>query len=171
LTLFGLEHDTTPGPGRRCLPRELLAAMQAWRPLFHTHGAISTTRTGAIPVDLLRELLPLVAEMPLVLLCVLRAERQAPAWQIKTTADDAHHHQYLELTLRPLSEAESNELINRLLAVAELPDRLRANILGGKPVLHRGSAARPIDNGVVVPEPAGTRRPPLLARDASLHRL
>src|SRR5919106_283095 len=75
-------------------------------------------------------------EIPLVLLFAMRAERNAPAWQIKTTADEEYGHRYTELVLRPLSDEDGNELINRLLANPELPDSLRSSILeksGGNP--------------------------------------
>jgi tetratricopeptide (TPR) repeat protein len=150
--------------------RELHAAIEAWwRARFADRPTVLVFDDmhwgDAASIALLRELLPLTGEMPMVMLCVMRAERLAPAWQIKTTADDEHHHRYLELILRPLSEAESNELINRLLAVAELPDRLRASILekaGGNPFFIEEVVRALIDNGVVVPEdrpePGGVRR-------------
>jgi tetratricopeptide (TPR) repeat protein len=109
----------------------------------------------AASVKLLLQLLPLVDEMPLVLLFVLRAERHAPAWQLKVAADERYAHRYTELALRPLSEAESSELISRLLAIAELPDRLRASILeksSGNPFFIEEVVRALIDNGVVVRE-------------------
>ena len=159
--LFSLESEggRLPLEGE-AFQRELRAAIEAW---WHARFAAQPTVLvfddmhwgDAASIALLRDLLPLSGEMPLVLLCVMRAERDAPAWQIKTTADGEYHHRYLELILRPLSETESNELINRLLAVAELPEQLRAGILekaGGNPFFIEEVVRALIDNGVVVPE-------------------
>ncbi len=111
--------------------------------------------SDAASVDLLRQLLPLTEDMPLVMLCVMRNERQAPAWQIRNLADDEYRHRYTELALGPLSEAESNELVNRLLANADLPDSLRLSIIekaGGNPYFIEEVVRTLIDSGAVVSE-------------------
>ena len=85
----------------------------------------------------------------------MRAERNAPAWQIKTTADEEYNHRYTELTLRPLSDADGSELVDRLLAKPGLPENLRASILeksGGNPFFIEEVVRTLIDNGVLVPE-------------------
>lgn len=140
--------------------RELCDAIRDWlRARFETQPTVLVFDdmhwADAASVDLLRQLLPLTEEIPLVLLCALRTERQSPAWQIKSVADEEYHHRYTEISLRPLSDAESNELLNRLLAVAELPPRLRANILdkaGGNPFFLEEVVRTLIDSGVVVAE-------------------
>ena len=109
----------------------------------------------AVSIEMLRQLLALTEELPLVLLCALRVERQAQAWQIKTIADERFTHRYTEILLRPLSDAECNELFNRLLAIAEFPPRLRTSILdksGGNPFFIEEVVRTLIDSGVVVPE-------------------
>jgi class 3 adenylate cyclase/tetratricopeptide (TPR) repeat protein len=109
----------------------------------------------AASIEMIRHLIALTDEIPLVLLCALRIERQAPAWQIKIIADEEYHHRYTQIALRPLSDAESNELLNRLLVIAELPDRLRANILeksGGNPFFIEEVVRTLIDSGAVAPE-------------------
>jgi class 3 adenylate cyclase/tetratricopeptide (TPR) repeat protein len=111
--------------------------------------------SDAASIDLIRQLLPLTAEIPLVLICALRVERQAPAWKIKAIADQEFYHRYTEISLRPLSDSDSNELIDRLLAIAELPDSLRASILeksGGNPFFIEEVVRALIENKVVVPE-------------------
>src|SRR5579859_1171880 len=168
--LFGFKREAGAPVEGEAFRRELRAATQAWwRARFASVPTMLVFDdmhwSDAASVALLRELLPLIGEMPLVLMCVLRTERQAPAWQLRNTADEEYHHRYLELSLRPLSEAESNELLNRLLAVAELPDRLRANVLekaGGNPFFIEEVVRALIDSGAVVaedrPVPGGTRR-------------
>ena len=83
-----------------------------------------STVNAELRVGTLEETVTVTGESPIVLLFAMRAERSAPAWQIKTTADEEYNHRYTELVLRPLSEAEGNELINRLLANPDLPEGL-----------------------------------------------
>ncbi|MFN2189161.1 MAG: ATP-binding protein, partial [Candidatus Promineifilaceae bacterium] len=111
--------------------------------------------SDAASIELITHLLPLTGEIGLVIMCAMRVERRAPAWQIKMVSDDQYHHRYTELTLRPLSEAESDELVNRLLAVAEIPDSLRASILeksDGNPFFIEEVVRTLIETDVVVPE-------------------
>ncbi|MEP7359756.1 MAG: adenylate/guanylate cyclase domain-containing protein, partial [Anaerolineales bacterium] len=140
--LFGLESEAgaLPLDGDN-FKRELRDTMEAWwRVRFAgapTVLAIDDMHwSDSASVELLRQLLPLAGELSLVLICIMRVERQAPAWRIKVAADDEHSHGYTELLLKPLSEADSNELLNQLLSNPQLPDRLRASILekaGGNP--------------------------------------
>jgi class 3 adenylate cyclase/tetratricopeptide (TPR) repeat protein len=168
--LFGFKGEGSIPAEGDAFRRELrLATVAWWRARFASVPTILVFDdmhwSDAASVALLRELLPMIDEMPLVLMCVLRTERQAPAWQLRNTAEEEYHHRYLELSLRPLSPAESNELLNGLLAVAELPDRLRANVLekaGGNPFFIEEVVRALIDNGAVIaedrPVPGGTRR-------------
>lgn len=159
--LLGVQSDdgSLPLEGE-AFRQELLEATRAWwRGQFSNRPTVLAFDdihwADAASVALFRQLLALTDELPLVLLCALRTERQAPAWQIKTSADDEFHHGYAEVTLRPLSEAESNELLNRLLAIPEIPDRLRASILeksGGNPFFIEEVVRALIESGAVVPE-------------------
>jgi class 3 adenylate cyclase/tetratricopeptide (TPR) repeat protein len=159
--LFGLETENNGIPmDDETFKRELYEAMYFWwKARFSLQPAVLVfddmhwcDRASA---ELLRQLLPLTGESPLVLLFAMRAERNAPAWQIKTTADEEYNHRYTELALRPLSDAESNELVNRLLADPDLPEGLRASILeksGGNPFFIEEVVRTLIDNGVLVTE-------------------
>ena len=111
--------------------------------------------SDAASIDLLTDLLPLTAEIGLVLIFAMRAERRAPAWQIRNVADEEYHHRYTEVSLGPLSQTESNELLNRLLAIPEIPDSLRQNILeksDGNPFFIEEVVRTLIENEVVIPE-------------------
>jgi class 3 adenylate cyclase/predicted ATPase len=170
--LFGLDGAAGPQPPLEgeAFRRALLEAMQAWwRSRFGRQPTVLVFDdmhwSDASSVGLLLDLLPLTGELPLVVLCALRAERQSPAWRVKTTADETHHHRYLEQSLSPLSNLESNELISRLLAVAELPEALRASIIeksGGNPFFIEEVVRALIDSGAVVaeerPAPGGGRQ-------------
>jgi tetratricopeptide (TPR) repeat protein len=159
--LFGLGNENgRPGLEGEAFKRELFEVMDLWwRVLFSERPTVLVFDdmhwSDSASIELLRQLLPLTGEIPLVLLCALRSERQAPAWQIKMLADEEFQHRYTEISLQPLSEAESNELLNRLLPIAELPDRLRASILekaGGNPFFIEEVVRTLIDSGVVVSE-------------------
>jgi class 3 adenylate cyclase/tetratricopeptide (TPR) repeat protein len=159
--MFGLEPETSGIPmDDETFKRELLEAMHLWwKARFSLQSAVLVFDDmhwcDSASAELLRQLLPLTGESPLVLLFAMRAERTAPAWQIKTTADEEYSHLYTELALHPLSDLESNELVNRLLANPDLPKDLRASILeksGGNPFFIEEVVRTLIDNGVLVAE-------------------
>jgi class 3 adenylate cyclase/tetratricopeptide (TPR) repeat protein len=159
--LFALESESNGPPlDDETFRNELLVAMDEWwRVVFSKRPTVLVFDdmhwSDAASIDLLRQLLPLTGEIPLVLLCAMREERTAPAWQIKTTADEEFRHRYSEINLRPLSVAESNELVNRLLAIPEIPDHLRENILeksDGNPFFIEEVVRTLIDNGAVEPQ-------------------
>lgn len=159
--LFGLDGEQNGQPLEgETFKRELSEAMYAWwRTRFSERPTVLVFDdmhwSDAASIELLRELLPLTAEIGLLLICVMRAERRAPSWQIKVVADEEYNHRYTEVSLRPLSHSESNELVDRLLAVAEIPDKLRNNILeksDGNPFFIEEVVRTLIENGVVIPE-------------------
>jgi class 3 adenylate cyclase/tetratricopeptide (TPR) repeat protein len=158
--LFGLESNGALPLEGDAFKHELFEAVREW---WRAHFADRPTVlvfddmhwTDAPSVELFQRLLSLTEEMPLVLLCAMRTERQAPAWEIRTISGEEYHHRYSEIMLQPLSAAESNELVNRLLPNADLPDRLRATILektGGNPFFIEEVVRALIDRGVVVAE-------------------
>ena len=159
--LFGLEGGNNGAPmDNETFKRELLEAMyQWWKTRFSLQPTVLVFDDmhwcDSASAELLRQLLPLTGESPLVLLFAMRAERTAPAWQIKTTADEEFNHRYTELVLRPLSDAEGNELVNHLLANPELSEALRASILeksAGNPFFIEEVVRTLIDNRVLVAE-------------------
>ena len=159
--LFGLDSAGNGAPmDDETFKRELFEAMYLWwKAHFSLQPAVLVFDDmhwcDAASAELLRQLLPLTGESPLVLLFAMRAERNAPAWQIKTTADEEYNHRYTELALRPLSDADGNELINRLLDNPDLPDNLRKSILeksGGNPFFIEEVVRTLIDNRILVSE-------------------
>jgi predicted ATPase len=163
-TLFGLETGNNGIPmDDETFKRELYEAMYFWwKTRFSLQPAVlifdDMHWCDAASAGLLRQLLPLTGEIPLVLLCAMRAERNAPAWQIKMTADEEYSHRYTELILRPLSDAEGDELVNQLLGDPELPEGLRAGILeksGGNPFFIEEVVRTLIDNRVLISDEQG----------------
>jgi class 3 adenylate cyclase/tetratricopeptide (TPR) repeat protein len=111
--------------------------------------------SDAASMHLLNHLLQLSDVIPILIICALRMDHKSPAWQIKTTAEVEYRHRYTEIFLHPLSEADSNELINRLLAIAELHGELRKNILeksDGNPFFIEEVVRALIENKIVVSE-------------------
>ena len=162
--LFGLETETPGLPmDDETFKRELYEAMYLWwKSRFSLQPAVLVFDDmhwcDTASTELLRQLLPLTGEIPLVLLFAMRAERNAPAWQIKSAAEEEYNHRYTELVLRPLSEAEGNELVNRLLANPDLPNGLRSSILeksGGNPFFIEEVVRTLIDNGILIAEEQG----------------
>ena len=168
-SLFGLETENNGIPmDDDTFKHELYEAMYLWwKARFSFQPTVLVFDDmhwcDKASTELLRQLLPLTGEIPLVLLFAMRAERNAPAWQIKTTADEEYGHRYTELVLHPLSDADGNELVNRLLANPDLPDSLRANILeksGGNPFFIEEVVRTLIDSRVLIAEEVngGTKR-------------
>lgn len=159
--LFGLSSNNGRPPVEGdSFKKELSETVQAWlRARYSDQPTVLVFDDmhwgDGATIDLVEQFLQLTAEMPLVLICAMRVERSAPAWKFKTIADEEFHHRYVEISLRPLSDADSNELINRLLAIADIPDSLRANILeksDGNPFFIEEVVRTLIENGVVVSE-------------------
>ena len=159
--MFGLAISGDGGPLEEdTFKDELFEVLQTWlRARFSAQPTVLVFDDmhwgDSASVDAIRRILPLTAELPLVIVAVMREERQAPAWQIITTADEEYHHRYTRINLRPLTESESNELISRLLAVAEIPAGLRANILeksDGNPFFIEEVVRTLIEDGIVVCE-------------------
>ena len=159
--LFGLETETNRlKMDDETFKRELYEATYLWwKSRFSLQPAVLVFDDmhwcDAASTELLRQLLPLTGEIPLVLLLAMRAERNAPAWQIKSAADEEYNHRYTEVVLHPLSEADGNELVNRLLANPDLPNGLRSSILeksGGNPFFIEEVVRTLIDNGILIAE-------------------
>ncbi len=111
-------------------------------------------------VELLVHLLQLSEEAPVLFLCALRPERQSAGWKIKQAAEADYPHRYTELMLSPLSDDDSDALVNNLLAVADMPDELRRLILGkadGNPFFVEEIVRTLIDSGAVVQDDTGMR--------------
>ena len=160
LTLFGLASAVTNAADGEAFKREVLEAMRLWwKRRFSKQPTVLIFDDfhwgDGASIELLHGLMPLAAEIPLFFLCAMRGERLAPAWQIKASADEEFGHRYLEINLKPLSEAESNELVNRLLDNPEIPEALRRGILekaGGNPFFIEEVVRALIDKGALASE-------------------
>ena len=80
-------------------------------------------------LEALKQLLVLTDRVPLALILVSRTERELPSWQIKVTAETDFPHRYTEIQLKPLTGEEQNQLVDNLLALADLPETVQRQIL------------------------------------------
>jgi tetratricopeptide (TPR) repeat protein len=111
-------------------------------------------------LELLEHLMPLTERVPLLLVCLLRPEREHGCWQVRETAARRYPHRHSDLWLEPLSQAESQELVRNLLRVEDLPEALRERILEraeGNPFYVEEILRALIDVGIVVHDAASGR--------------
>jgi class 3 adenylate cyclase/tetratricopeptide (TPR) repeat protein len=160
-TLFGLdsENGKTLIDGEE-FRQELFDVMDVWlRARFSETPTVFVFDdmhwSDAASSQLIKQMLQLTEVIPVVFICAMRVDISSPAWGVKISADDQFHHRYTEISLKPLSEADSNELINRLLAIAEIHDELRQSILeksDGNPFFIEEVVRALIENAIVIPE-------------------
>ncbi len=158
--LFDLESDGQERLSGEAFKQELYQIMPAlWRQRFSGQPTVLVFDdihwSDTASIDLLLHLLPLTAEIPLVLLCAFRPERHGPVWHIKTTADEQFRHLYTEISMRPLSGTQVDELIDRLLVHTDMPQSLRARIqerAGGNPFFIEEVIRSLIDSQALVAE-------------------
>ena len=80
-------------------------------------------------VDLMRQLLPLAAQLPVFLIASLRAETDSAGWKLMAAARELFGAALTEIRLEPLSATESRDLVSNLLEIESLPGRVRDLIL------------------------------------------
>ncbi len=103
-------------------------------------------------LNLLETLLPLTAEVPLLVLLVFRPEEGA-TWDFHRRLDETQAETYQPIELHPLSRDESARLVQGLLKIENLPDRTRALILDkaeGNPLFLEELLRSLIDAGMVL---------------------
>src|SRR5262249_56249916 len=79
--------------------------------------------------------------------------REAPGWRLVAAARERLGSGLTELTLTPLSEADSRRLVANLLEIEDLPERVRAVILEkaeGNPFFVEEVIRMLIDRGAIV---------------------
>jgi len=103
--------------------------------------------------DLLIKLLPLASEATLLFCFITRPDRDAPGWKLVTAARESLGPGLTELTVNPLSDADSRQLVSNLLEIESLPDDVRTVILQkaeGNPFFVEEVIRMLIDRGEIV---------------------
>jgi predicted ATPase len=106
----------------------------------------------ASSVELLTHLFHLAAQAPILFICAFRPYRTSPAWQMKTTAEKDHSEFYSEIVLSALNREDSSLLVDNILAISDLPERMRESILRkseGNPFFLEEVVRTLIDNGLL----------------------
>jgi predicted ATPase len=103
-------------------------------------------------VDVMRQLMPMAAQLRILLVAALRAETESPGWNLVTQARELFGEALTEIRLQPLSETESRDLVANLLEIESLPDRVREVILAraeGNPFFVEEVVRMLIERGVI----------------------
>ena len=147
------------------LKRELFeAALALWRevasqkPLVMVFDDVHWADPAS--AELLLHSLQLAEQVPILFICAFRPERTSPAWRVKQTADAEYPHLYTEITLSPLSNEDSNALVDGLLTISDLPAGLRRLILSkaeGNPFFVEEVVRTLIDSEAVTRDETGMR--------------
>ncbi len=109
-------------------------------------------------VELMIDMLPVVEEVPLLLLCSFRPDRRSPAWRLKQAAETDYPHRYTEITLSALSDEDSDALFGNLLNISDSPPQLRQIILAkteGNPFFVEEFTRTLIDTGAITHDESG----------------
>ncbi len=136
--------------------RQLLRALAARHPVVLIFDDIHWADPSS--VDLLIKLMPLASEAPLLFCFVTRPDRDAPGWKLVAAARDAMGAGLTELTLNPLSEADSRQLVSNLLEIEALPEHIRTVILKkaeGNPFFVEEVIRMLIDRGAIAKKGEG----------------
>jgi class 3 adenylate cyclase len=136
--------------------RQLLRASAARQPLALVFEDIHWADPSS--VELLIKLLPLAGEAPILFCFVTRPDRDAPGWKLVAAARETVGAGLTELSLNPLTEADSRQLVANLLEIESLPDRIRTIILQkaeGNPFFVEEVIRMLIDRGAIVKKGEG----------------
>ena len=115
-------------------------------------------RADPASVELMIEIFPLVEELPLLMLCSFRPERQSPAWRMKQTAETDYPHRYTEISLGALTDENSSLLFGNLLSIVDSRPQLSQMILaktGGNPLFVEEFIRTLIDTGDITRDESG----------------
>ncbi|MFN2190075.1 MAG: adenylate/guanylate cyclase domain-containing protein, partial [Candidatus Promineifilaceae bacterium] len=80
-------------------------------------------------IELLLKLIPLVNEAAILLICLLRPDAESSGWLVRQAMEEAGHSKREVILLGPLSEGDSTTLIDEMLAIPDLPEAIRRQIL------------------------------------------
>jgi len=157
--ILGTAHDNPQMPLEgETFQRELFNLMQviirslsAGNPLIVVFDDLHWADPAS--VELLQHMFPLIDQEPITLLCVFRPVRNAPSWDLMTSAEKDYGHRYTEINLKPLTNQDSNFLVDNLLVISDLPTQIRhliSQLAEGNPFFVEEIVRTLIDRGLVV---------------------
>lgn len=133
--------------------RRIFEQLTTMAPLILALDDLQWADDGAI--RLLRDLLPLIDERPLLLIFSFRPEPGAACWELRDLARRAHPARHMEIVLHGLSAEASNDLIGNLLesqddeGLSESVQTLIRERSGGNPMFIEEVVRSLIDRGAL----------------------
>jgi len=109
----------------------------------------------AASIDVVRNLMPLATQLPILFVAAMRAETDSPGWALLGQARDLFGDALTEIRLEALDETQSRALVANLLEIESLPERVRDLILRraeGNPFFVEEVVRMLIERGVIVAE-------------------
>jgi len=103
-------------------------------------------------VSLIEYLFTLTLFNPILMVCVTRLERQSAFWKVKTKSAQEYIDNFTELTLWPLTDEESRQLIKNLLKIDPMPEAMEHLLLNraeGNPLFLEEVLRSLIEEGVI----------------------
>jgi class 3 adenylate cyclase/tetratricopeptide (TPR) repeat protein len=141
-----VEHITQATRGYLCARANLMPQVIV---LDDLHWADSAS------LELLLNVSELVEEWPLLIICLLRPDKDAPSWSALERAREGLGERYTEIFLEPLDTTHAQELLGNLLYIEDLPESVRRLILNkaeGNPFFVEEVIRALIDSGHIVRE-------------------
>ena len=105
-------------------------------------------------LELLLNAAELVEEWPILIVCLLRPDKDAPSWSALGEGEGLGER-YTEISLEPLDTTHAQELLGNLLYIEDLPESVRRLILNkaeGNPFFVEEVIRALIDSGHIVRE-------------------
>ncbi|HLF88698.1 MAG TPA: adenylate/guanylate cyclase domain-containing protein [Anaerolineales bacterium] len=136
--------------------RNLLEIMSQREPVVVVFTEVHWAEEASL--ELLKFCLPLCLQERIVFVIVFRPERTSPAWNFKHFVETEFFHRLTTLELLPLTEAQSDELIQRMIGAEVLSEEARAQILeksDGNPYYLTELLHSLIDRGVLMQDESG----------------
>ncbi|NTU64151.1 MAG: AAA family ATPase [Chloroflexi bacterium] len=135
--LLGVEdrsESSEPPLAGDAFKRELFdVILQLQRAVLTDHPAVlvfdDVHWIDAASMELIAYLFRLTDELPLLIVCALRPERESPAWRLKQIAETDYSHRYSELVLHPLSQEQSHTLVASVIGGVEISAARREQIV------------------------------------------
>jgi class 3 adenylate cyclase len=128
----------------------LLRAISARQPVVLLFEDVHWADAASVTV--LRQLLPLAVQLPVLILVATRRETEAIGWQLVVAARNLFGEALTELILEPLSDEDSRDLVANLLMIESLPPQMRDLILArteGNPFFVEEVVRMLIERGVI----------------------
>jgi len=103
--------------------QRLLEVLSARRPLVMVLEDLHWADPSS--VELFSRLMPIAMASPMLFCLVTRAERESPGWQLVREVRELMGSSLTEISLQPLTETDSRQLVENLLGSGALPNRVQ----------------------------------------------